>query len=108
MRINFEKEDAVGASDDEGLVVDQIHISQVVVGDLFLRYFIWLCSSGGDELALPVEGMAGKRDCAIEGLDGEVSRRAVGNYRLRDLTHWRFLYEIICKVILCLLISMIC
>lgn len=105
--IDFEEEDAVGASDDEGLIVDQIHISQVVLGDLFLRYVVWLSSCGSDELALPVKGMAGKRDCAIEGLDGEVSRRTVGNYRLRDLTHWRFLNEIICKVILSLFKSMI-
>jgi hypothetical protein len=51
--------------------------------------------------------MTGKRDCAVEGLDGEVSWRAVGNYRLRDLTHCRFLDEIICKVILSLFKSMI-
>lgn len=105
--IDFEEEDAVGASDDEGLIVDQIHISQVVLGDLFLRYVVWLCSCGSDELALPIKGMAAKRDCAVEGLDREVPGRAVGNYCLRDLTHWCLLNEIICKVILSLFKSMI-
>lgn len=105
--IDFKEEDAVGASDDEGLIEDQIHISKVVRGDLFLRYVVWLSSCGSDELALPVKGMAGKGDRAVEGLDGEVPRRTVGNHRLYDLTHWRFLNEIVSKVVLSLLKSMI-
>lgn len=64
--VNFEEKDGAGGSNDQSLVEEQVHGSQVGGGDQLKLNFGWLFGAEGETVALPVEGVAIVRDWAVE------------------------------------------
>ena len=105
--VYLEEEDGVARSNDQGLVVDEVHRAEICGCETLLLALVGLLSLGSEAMALPVEGMAVFRLGTVERLNREVELRAVLHLRDSNITQLFLKFPRVSKMILFFLNAMV-